>query len=112
MSENTARRKKEAIPQRYWLSYDLGIRGEYPALYEWLDELKAVECGDSVASFLSTKSLEEIKKELRDCVGKGARVYLVRLRPKPSGGFILGGRKPAPWLGASSQESAEDSDDA
>jgi hypothetical protein len=32
-----------------WLTYDLGIRGNYSALYAWLDEHGAKECGDSTA---------------------------------------------------------------
>ena len=40
-----------------WLSYDLGIRGDYESLYSWLDDHEAKECGDSVAflSFLYEK---------------------------------------------------------
>ncbi len=30
-----------------WLSYDLGIQGDYPSLYEWLDKHQAKECGDN-----------------------------------------------------------------
>ncbi|MHB9292468.1 hypothetical protein Holit_01566 [Hollandina sp. SP2] len=36
---------------RVWLSYDLGIKGDYANLYIWLDEHKALECGDSIATF-------------------------------------------------------------
>jgi hypothetical protein len=51
-------------PSRYWLSFDLGVRGDYEALYEWLDALDAKECGDSVATFLSPNTHEEIAEEL------------------------------------------------
>lgn len=32
-----------------WLSYDLGVQGDYEGLYRWLDNKKASECGDSLA---------------------------------------------------------------
>ena len=30
-----------------WISYDLGIRGDYEGLYAWLDSHRAKECGDA-----------------------------------------------------------------
>ena len=32
-----------------WISYDLGVQGDYEGLYAWLDEHQAKECGDSLA---------------------------------------------------------------
>ena len=32
-----------------WLSYDLGVKGDYEGLYAWLDDHNAEECGNSVA---------------------------------------------------------------
>jgi len=32
-----------------WISYDLGIKGDYQGLYSWLDDHDAIECGNSVA---------------------------------------------------------------
>ena len=40
-----------SMKQRIWLSFDLGIKGDYESLYKWLDARKARECGDSVAYF-------------------------------------------------------------
>jgi hypothetical protein len=40
-----------SMKQRIWLSFDLGIKGDYQSLYKWLDARKARECGDSVAYF-------------------------------------------------------------
>ena len=37
-----------------WLSYDLGIGGDYESLYSWLDNHEAKECGDSVACRFGT----------------------------------------------------------
>ena len=39
------------ISKAIWLSFDLGIGGDYPGLYKWLDNHDAIECGDSVAFF-------------------------------------------------------------
>ncbi len=86
---------------RYWLSFDLGLHGNYEELYEWLDAQDARECGDSVASFLSEKSREKLTDEIRERVGDNARarVYLIALHQ--GGKFVLGKRKPAPWEGYS-----------
>jgi hypothetical protein len=32
-----------------WLSYGLGLQGDYASLYQWLDARGAKECGDSMA---------------------------------------------------------------
>ena len=53
---------------RYWISYDLGLRGNYDQLYAWLDQNNARECGDSVATFLSGKTREQVAKELSKIV--------------------------------------------
>ncbi len=86
---------------RYWLSFELGLRGNYEALYEWLDGLTARECGDSVATFECNKSPDQIKKELSPLLGPAARVYLVGRTNKGGyvGRFVLGKRKRAPWEG-------------
>lgn len=34
-----------------WLSFDLGIRGDFEGMYQFLGEHNARECGDSMASF-------------------------------------------------------------
>ena len=89
-----------------WLTYDLGVDGDYESLYHWLDTHDAVECGDSVAYFRYDHKrdlVEDLRKEL-------GRVMKLRLKDRvyvvfPSKGgkykgrFILGRRKPAPWVG-------------
>jgi hypothetical protein len=86
---------------RFWLSFDLGLHGNYEGLYEWLDEQDDRECGDSVASFLSDKTRDKLADEIREKVGEDprARIYLIALHQ--GGKFILGKRKPAPWEGYS-----------
>lgn len=93
---------------RYWLSFDLGLRGNYEGLYEWLDNIGAKECGENVATFETTKTREEIAKELSELLDKKARVYIINM--KQGGKFILGKRKVAPWSGyaVGTIESAEE----
>ncbi len=94
-----ARKQSKRQKERVWLSYDLGLRGNYDALYEWLDAKDAQECGDSIATFQTDRSREELKSELVAFLGQNskARIYLVT---RSSGGiFLIGKRKAAPWAG-------------
>jgi hypothetical protein len=95
-----------------WISYDLGIKGDFPGLYAWLDNNEAKEAGNSIA-FLNyefngtdTKLLSTLKKDLEKNVAfkPGDRVYVVRMRldkgvQKISGKFIIGNRRASPWEG-------------
>ncbi|MCK9423465.1 MAG: hypothetical protein M0Q38_12795 [Bacteroidales bacterium] len=92
-----------------WISYDLGIKGDYPGLYRWLDSHKAKECGNNVA-FLSyeykSDLIEEIKVDLKKAIEfkNGDRIYIVYNELKESkqhslGLFIIGNRKSSPWVG-------------
>lgn len=101
-----------------WLSYDLGIRGDYESLYSWLDDHEAKECGDSVASFRFSHEEgdlpEALKTELEREVSlnKHSRIYVAyKENGKLKGRFIFGRRKRAPWEGyGSHQEPYEDED--
>lgn len=90
-----------------WLSYDLGINGDYDGLYKWLAEREAKECGDSFA-FLPRYEyhgdvLAALRTDLSKAVelGKRARVYVIATKPNghPKGSFLFGGRRLAPWHG-------------
>lgn len=94
-----------------WLSYDLGVRGDYESLYAWLDDHQAAECGDSVA-FLNyhhtgpvvSAVKSEIKKSLD--ITRNVRIYLIHRdseTKKIKGTFLFGGRKAAPWSGFGSR---------
>lgn len=37
------------VKSAIWLSYDLGVNGDYEGMYAWLDNHGAKECGGSVA---------------------------------------------------------------
>lgn len=85
---------------RQWLSFDLGLRGNYEDLYEWLDNMEARECGEGVATFVTEKTHEQIKVELSRFLDEKARVYIIGRHDTRFGGrFILGRRKRAPWAG-------------
>ena len=90
-----------------WISYDLGVRGDYEGLYAWLDNNDARECGSSIAVLKYKHQddlIEKIKIELESAleINKKTRIYVVyrdRITNKNKGKFIFGGRKAAPWVG-------------
>ncbi len=92
----------------YWLSYDLGVGGDYKALYQWLDNHDAKLCGDSVAFFkykykAGEEPDEKLKNELLRQIklNGGNKLYIIRLNNEgaPMGSFIYGRRSAAPWVG-------------
>jgi hypothetical protein len=95
------------IKKIFWLSYDLGIKGDYTGLYTFLDSVDAKECGDSIAFFkkdFGAEFLEGLKKEIEKYVkiSKTDRIYVIYLETqtnKAKGKFLFGGRKRAPWEG-------------
>jgi len=84
---------------RYWLIYDLGLQGHYDELFAWLDQHKAKECGDNVATFVSNKSRQGIVKEIAAILDqkKNPRIHIITR--KHGGKFVFGKRKFAPWTG-------------
>ncbi|MBI4646035.1 MAG: hypothetical protein HY738_05415 [Bacteroidia bacterium] len=107
------------MKQTVWISYDFGVRGDYPGLYKWLDTKKAKECGDSVAYFVfeyNSNIVAELKKDISANVTfkNGDRIYLIYTDMKDGklhtvGNFIIGNRRAAPWEGyAPLDENIED----
>ena len=102
-----------------WVSFDLGVKGDYEGMYAWLDSQRAKECGDSLACFWFEhrgELLKELKKELNDNVEideKKSRIYVIRLvNGKMKGSFVCGRRRNPPWSGyGQTGEDAEDSSD-
>lgn len=100
-----------------WISYDFGLKGDYTGLYTWLDNMKAIECGNCLAFInidlsdtllSSTADKEEIisylKSSLKEYVklSKTDRVYAIWKDNKSQyikGEFINGSRKQSPWEG-------------
>lgn len=107
------------MKQSIWISYDLGIKGDYPGLYRWLDSHKAKECGNSVAYFsfeYKSDILNELKEDLIKSVDfkSGDRIYAITTKTVDSklstvGTYIIGNRKASPWEGyAPTEENATD----
>ncbi len=110
------------INKAVWLSFDLGVGGDYPRLYNWLDNHDAIECGDSLAFFkysIDSKQEDElvalIKKDLEKSIKirPGDRVYIIRREVTSSGSsvrgtFLFGNRKGSPWEGYGNKTTEED----
>lgn len=110
------------IDKRIWLSYDLGIGGDYEGLYSFLDSYGARECGNSIATLEypikkddDSLLVKSIKDELANYIklDRKTRIYLVRRVVTEDGtyirgSFIFGGRRAAPWEGASMKQSEDD----
>jgi len=103
-----------------WISFDLGVKGDYEGMYAWLDSKGAKECGDSLACLRyeheSNDLLEDVKKDLNANVEfdeKKSRVYVIRLvKGKMKGSFIFGRRRNPPCAGfGGAGEDAEDTDE-
>ncbi len=95
----------EKAKKSIWISFDLGVQGDYESLYSWLDAHDAKECGDSLATLqyeYRGDLVDCLKKELKDRIeinGK-TRIYVIRQDPEGlKGRFIFGNRKRPPWTG-------------
>jgi hypothetical protein len=101
-----------------WLSFDLGLRGDYEGICTWLDEHGAKECGDNVA-YLKYKVNgtlpDSLKADLDSAieVTKKTRIYVVWAGEdgKTHARFIIGRRKSPPWAGSSGSEGESESDE-
>ncbi|SLM29814.1 conserved hypothetical protein [Desulfamplus magnetovallimortis] len=105
------------MKQSIWISFDLGVRGDYEGLYQWLDSKGAIECGDNFAFFKYESSgdiIENLKNEIEESIeiNKKTRIYIIYrngVDAKMKGRFIFGTRKAAPWTGyAEHQEFIEE----
>lgn len=104
--------------KQFWISFDLGIKGDYDGLFKWLDKQNAESCGINLATFefnYEKRYLSEVKDSLSSAVEFKRRdsIYLIwrfvdGRTSKVKGRFIIGDRKPAPWIGYSSTHSRED----
>ena len=103
-----------------WLSFDLGVRGDYEGIYAWLDDQNAKECGSSAACFWFSHDgealCESLKADIEAAVklDKRSRIYIVyREKTRLRGHFLIGRRKSAPWVGYGLDEEGDevDSDD-
>ena len=65
-----------------WLSFDLGVRGDFEGMYQFLDSHGAKECGDSVGAFhfdYKNDLIAELTKSMKEYVtfNKRSRVYVI-----------------------------------
>jgi len=105
-----------------WISYDLGIRGDYEGLYAWLDDHGAVECGDGLALVRvegEASLLEWLREELNGAVDltRRSRIYAIAYYPdegRLKSRFIVGRRKSPLWsgFGAQTEEDEEEDEDS
>ena len=102
-----------------WISYDLGVNGDYEGMYVWLDNHAAKECGDSVAlvHFESAGDIvAELRKEFKKNVKLTARsrIYVIYRGDdtKVKGTWLVGVRKQAPWTGYGSLEGEGTTDES
>jgi hypothetical protein len=98
-----------------WISFDLGVQGDYESLYRWLDAHDAQECGDNLAflkKYEHSGSLSEsLKRDLEGSIeiNQRTRIYIVReVSGKPKGKFIFGSRKRPPWTGYAPEQIQEE----
>ncbi len=103
-----------------FLSFDLGLKGDYQSMYSWLDEKGAKECGNSLAFFTSSEFdgdiPKKLEKDLRNNIdfSNTDRVYIIYWNEKEKklkGKFIIGNRKRAVWEGYR-QDSSDQEDSA
>ena len=110
--------------RRIWLSYDLGLRGDYQSLYRMLDNLGADEMGNSAATFMYEAQgidddeclLNSLKKEIEKylVVDNNTRIYVIRAIKKDGniekirGTFLYGNRKSNPWKGCGDSDTPKD----
>lgn len=113
---------EKRLVKLFWISFDLGLKGDYEGLYSYLDTNGAKECGNSIALLklpLSSRNedpVAKLKKELLENVqlNKTDRIYIVWRDVKDGksiarGTFLFGNRKRSPWEGFAI--GLEDSDD-
>jgi hypothetical protein len=113
------------IPQKksFWLDYDLGLRGNYTGLFNFLDNYNAIECGSGLAYFVYENPrgltdedlLEELKKEIEAAVTPASsdRIYIIwRTETQVKGRFLFGNRKAAPWTGYGDRASIKENEEA
>ena len=97
------------MKQKYsvWISFDLGVKGDYDGIYSFLDKVKAAECGDFTA-FIKVNTQHEIvgllKNQINEFVklNERDRIYVIICRSNGhvfKSGFLFGKRKAAPWSG-------------
>jgi len=90
-----------------WISYDLGVRGDYEGMYSWLDDKDAEECGSSVAVLKGYEFEGDLVDHLKndicgrvDLDDRRSRIYAIfKEGDRVKGKYLVGKRKVPPWTG-------------
>ncbi len=111
-----------------YLTYDLGVNGDYTGMYTWLAKLDAQECGENSCRFVyefktvnhddsnddTKKALTELQEEVKQNVNLKAndRIYVssdffVKDEKRLVGAFIVGKRKQNPWQGYKKEDALQ-----
>lgn len=91
----------------FWIMFDLGVKGDYQNAYRWLDNHKAVECGNDLAAVPDYSYAEDFLKELTADLSssinieKKDKIYVIYKNEsgQPVGKFIFGNRRFPRWAG-------------
>ncbi len=102
------------------LNFDLGVRGDYESLYTFLDNNKALDCGNSNSVFeyhfrgtnLTYKDkFDQLEMDLEKIVKfeRNDRIYAIVHNNEgvPQGKFLFGKRKTPVWDGYGEREEDE-----
>src|SRR4051795_480352 len=99
-----------------WITFDLGLDGDYKGLYAWLDAHDANGCGESVA-VLTYHCEGSIPDRIRDDLGTSigidadTSIYVIYrdlATNENRGAFIFGERRVAVWNGCASSGGVAD----
>ena len=103
---DTKHREEKLEKSTVWLSYDLGVGGDYENLYSWLENHDAKECGSSVAFLKSYEFEGDLIASLKEDVSKAvelnrrSRIYVIfKDKDRMRGRYVVGKRKAPPWTG-------------
>jgi hypothetical protein len=100
-----------------WLTFDLGVYGDYKGLYAWLDAHGANGCGEAVAVLtyrcqgsIPDRLREDLKKNIS--IDEHTSIYVIYRDPATNenrGKFIFGERRTPAWTGYSASKPEGDS---
>jgi len=100
-----------------WISYDLGLKGDYEGIYSWLDQHEAKECGDNIG-FVNYEWKKNLFLELQKDIKRHVkitpknRIYVIvpseKVPNKYIGKFLFGGRKTPAWEGSAIKKMISD----
>ena len=97
-----------------WITFDLGVDGDYRGLYAWLDAHDASGCGELVAvlTYPCEGSLpDRLRDDLKNSIGidEHTSIYVIYREPATNenrGAFVFGGRRAPVWDGYSTSRPA------